>query len=126
MWTYSQSTGLLTGPAGTPVTTGYAGNGDGLNNPDMQNVHGIGPLPRGEYLIGDMVAKHVTTEGKTLINALPLIPNPKNEMFNRSGFWFHGDNEAGDHTASDGCPVIPLPARMQVSDSDDRQLMVVA
>lgn len=125
-WQWSQSTGILTGPAGTKIAQGYAGNGAGLNNPQMQDAHGVGPLPCGDYLIGDLVDKHVTTEGVTLTNALPLIPDPKNQMFNRAGFWVHGDTIAMDYSASDGCPVVPLWARMQMAQSDDRQFRVVA
>lgn len=120
-WQWSQSKGLLTGPAKTAIATGYAGNGDGLNNPAMQDAHGVGPLPQGEYLIGDLMPSHDTVG----LNVLPLIPNPDNKMFGRSGFFIHGDNPAMNHSASDGCIVLPLWVRMQVSDSDDRQLVVV-
>jgi RHS repeat-associated protein len=56
-WQYSQSTGQLTyvddqTGAHTPIGSGYAGNGPGLNNPNMQNVPDIGPLPQGTYTIG--------------------------------------------------------------------------
>lgn len=125
-WQWSQSTGVLMGPAGTKIAQGYAGNGAGLNNPQMQNAHGQGPLPQGDYLIGDLEDVHVTSAGVKLTNCLPLIPAPTNQMFGRAGFWFHGDNIAMDHSASDGCPVVPLWARMQIAQSSDRQLKVVA
>ncbi len=40
-WTYYSATGDLY-QDGTLVATGYAGHGDGVNNPDMQNVSNVG------------------------------------------------------------------------------------
>jgi RHS repeat-associated protein len=55
--TYSQSTGHLKcvdAETGNVVadTTGYAGNGPGKNNPDMNGANNVGPLPRGSYMMG--------------------------------------------------------------------------
>ena len=53
-WEYSQSTGQViyvenqTGQR-TVVANGYSGNGQGLNNPNMQNQVDVGPIPRGTY-----------------------------------------------------------------------------
>jgi hypothetical protein len=55
-WRYHQTTGQLdhvddiTGTV-TNIDTGYAGRGDGYNNPDMQNIHDVGPIPEGTYTI---------------------------------------------------------------------------
>ena len=121
-WRYSQSTGILTGPAGTAIAAGYSGNGAGLNNPMFQDEKDRGPLPQGRYLIGDLEAQH----DRLGANVMPLIPDPSNEMFGRGDFWLHGDNSARNGTASEGCIVLPLWARMQIAGSDDRQLEVTA
>ena len=42
---YSQSTGALTDAVKGVVAQGWAGNGEGKNNPEMQEVHSVGPLP---------------------------------------------------------------------------------
>ena len=54
-WVWKQSTGelfLRGSPVTTPFATGYAGYGEGRNNPDMQCVQDIGPIPRGGYTMG--------------------------------------------------------------------------
>lgn len=121
-WTYSISQRLLTGPTGARISEGYSGNGAGLNNPQMQDVPDVGPIPVGEYLIGDLQATHP----KLGLNVLPLIPNPDNDMYGRSDFYMHGDNPEVDFSASKGCIVLPPWARMEVAKSDDRVLNVVA
>jgi RHS repeat-associated protein len=55
--TYSQGTGHLKcvdAETGDVVadTTGYAGNGLGKNNPLMNGADNVGPLPRGNYMMG--------------------------------------------------------------------------
>jgi len=79
----------------------YSGNGPFMNNPDFTSVHKHGPLPVGTYTIG-APENRPQSVGQF---ALPLLPAPDNQMLGRSGFWIHGDNPAGDHTASDGCIV---------------------
>ena len=53
---YSQFTGQLTcvDAAGNVIVDcqGYAGNGPGLNNPDLEHASDMGPLPRGDYTLG--------------------------------------------------------------------------
>ena len=46
-WTYSQTSGELD-QDGNKVATGYSGAGIGKNNPVMQNVHNVGPIPQGD------------------------------------------------------------------------------
>lgn len=90
---------------------GYAGEGPGLNNPAFCDVRDVGPLPCGFYSIGEPEEKP-NTVGHF---ALPLTPDPTNLMFRRGGFYVHGDNEKENHTASKGCIVIDLPARMELA-----------
>ncbi len=112
MFSYSQSTGVLTDEAGDVVGAGYAGNGDGLNNPDMQCTQGVGPLPQGVYTIGE--PHNSPSTGRVTMN---LEPDPSNDMCGRSLFRIHGDNPAMNHTASDGCIIMPLNIRYIVAQA---------
>ena len=87
--------------------TGYAGNNQGLNNPLAQNQPNVGPLPQGTYTVGGTT----TRRGP---NTRPLIPDPSNNMYGRSGFLLHGDNAALNNTASEGCIIIPPQCRTAV------------
>ena len=58
--------------------------------------------------------------------AMSLTPDPSNEMFNRSGFFIHGDTSAMNHSASEGCIIIGRSFRNQLAASDDNQLQVIA
>ena len=105
--TYSQTSGLFT--MGDHTFTGYSGNGDGLNNAEMQDVKGVGPIPQGRYTIG---APHADAAVGPV--AMRLTPAAGNEMFGRSDFLIHGDNYKMDHSASDGCIVLPHGARVEI------------
>lgn len=126
MWTYSQSSGRLT-QDGVLVANGYAGgnlgqNPEGRNNPNLQFVHNIGPLPQGSYTIGP------PREGTHLgPYALPLTPNPANQMHTRSGFYIHGDRAPTfpPYSASEGCIVVSYPVRVQIWKSGDHKLDVI-
>lgn len=118
MWTYKQKTGELYAPDGELIGIGYAGNGGGKNNPAMQGVSLIGPLPRGLYTIGPAY-KHIRL-GPITMN---LEPDRDNQMFDRSLFRIHGDNTK--HDASEGCIVQSNSVRLAISLSRDRQLQVI-
>ncbi len=120
MWKYSQSTGAFLSPAGTRVGTGYSGCGGGLNNPLKQNVEGVGPIPQGAWTIGTFFDD---AGGKGPIVA-HVTPGDGTETFGRSGFMIHGDNAAMDHTASEGCIILPHAVRAMVMASADRALIV--
>jgi hypothetical protein len=51
-WQYQQSTGQLS-HNNIPIASGYSGHDNGVNNPDLQNVHNVGPIPQGSYIICD-------------------------------------------------------------------------
>jgi RHS repeat-associated protein len=128
-WQYSQSTGQLTyinnqTEASKQVGIGYSGNGPGLNNPDMQNVLNIGPIPAGTYKIGPQ-QDYIRNDGTTLYGAMTLTPQTGTNTFGRAGFLFHGDNDTGNQTASEGCPVLSRPIRNQIGNSGDPILRVV-
>lgn len=126
MLIYSQSSGEMRTAAGLLLGTGYAGHGPGVNNPVMQSVHDVGPLPQGIYTINPPV--NTTTHGPYV---MWLTPNPANHMFGRSGFGIHADELAnpGKHLASTGCIVMSNAARIAIwtdAQADGRQLRVTA
>jgi hypothetical protein len=118
--TYSQSTGQLCDAEGNLLVTGYSGHGVGVNNPATQNVHDVGPIPQGVYAIGEPLEPpdHLGPL------AMPLTPDPANEMFGRSEFFIHGDNMEMNHSASDGCIILDHAARAAIAAGSDRRLTV--
>jgi len=106
MLTYFQSTGRLERD-GALLGTGYAGRGEGKNNPLLQNVANTGPLPRGFYTLSAPI--DTVTHGPYV---LWLTPDPGNDMFGRFGFGIHGDSVIHPGNASEGCIVIDYTARM--------------
>jgi hypothetical protein len=79
------------------IAIGYAGNGDGQNNPAWQAIHNQGPLPVGNYTLVPVDVPHLGG------NVFRLDPSPANTMFGRSAFFLHWKKANRDLTASDGC-----------------------
>lgn len=117
-WRYHQASGALEHD-GESVAHGYSGKGDGKNNPALESVHNVGPIPRGKYLI---CAPHDTRDRGPYV--LALDPDPENEMHGRSSFLMHGDSKTSPGEASEGCIIMPRSVREQVWESDDRELIV--
>jgi hypothetical protein len=118
VWIYSQSYGQLSRD-GVRVGCGYSGCGAGLNNPELQDEHSLGPIPRGTYYIGK--PRDTETHGPFV---LPLTPVPGTQTFGRSGFLIHGDNSLGNHTASKGCIVMGPVIRHAIASSGDFEIQV--
>lgn len=121
MWTYAQKTGGLWCD-GKQVGSGYSGCDEGKNDPDMQAVPDVGPIPQGEWLI---VGPPVNTPGHGSY-VLRLQPAPETETFGRSGFLMHGDSIESPGCASKGCVIMPRATREAVWNSGDTHLEVVA
>lgn len=102
--------------------TGYSGHGAALNDPASTHLVGVGPIPVGSYTIGP---PH-TPEDHLGPVAMPLLPDPGNEMCHRSGFFMHGDNAMMNHTASNGCLIFSLVVRKLVNLRWSRIIHVVA
>ena len=120
---YQQSTGILKHD-GEEMATGYAGCGPGLNAPNCQNLHKVGPLPQGLYTI-----MPPCTDPKVGIIAMRLIPDPLNEMFGRADFFLHGPHENDHFDSSEGCVILPHNTRVAIGAdvvAGDDQLTVVA
>lgn len=122
MWTYKQSTGQLIAPEGDVVGVGYSGRNQGLNNPEMQDREHLGPIPQGDWYIGHFYNSQ-NEKGPIVAN---LTPSYGTNTFGRGGFMIHGDNEAMNHTASDGCIVLAHSLRDAICKSGVHQLRVVA
>lgn len=141
MWTYRQTDGQIEDFKGFRYGRGYAGRGEGKNNPLLQDVHGgcrwdaekqlwvpvdgltpddWGPLPRGVYLMRppEDTPKH----GPYVIW---LTPDPANEMFGRAGFGWHGDSLEHPGLASEGCICSPRTTRTLVWSSGDFRVQVI-
>jgi hypothetical protein len=120
MWTYSQQTGRLERD-GVFVAHGYSGSGRGKNEPSLQNVADVGPIPQGRYTIGDPY--DTDSHGP---HVMRLTPDPADEIWGRAGFLIHGDSLAHPGSASHGCIVLPRAIRNEISDSKDKELTVTA
>lgn len=123
MWTYEQATGILRNPNGGVAGSGYSGAGAGKNNPELENIVDVGPIPTGLYTIGEMY--DATNEGHGP-DALPLTPDTENQMYGRSGFLMHGDSIAHPGSASEGCIIQALAVRIVVNSSSDKRLCVIS
>ncbi|HUD64672.1 MAG TPA: tlde1 domain-containing protein [Candidatus Sulfotelmatobacter sp.] len=126
MWLYEQATGKLFDQDGELVGAGYSGgncgqNPEGKNNPAMQKIHCVGPLPIGVYTISP--PEDTVTHGPFV---LPLTPYPTNFMFGRSGFLIHGDSVLRPGDASEGCIIMPRAVRERIWQSHDYSLQVIA
>ena len=118
-WSYSQSTGQLTRngvPLGRP---GYSGAPEGQNNPNMQQVPNVGPIPRGTYRIGP--PRSSSARGPHVLDLTPVGHN----ALGRTAFLIHGERRDGPPgLASTGCIILPLHIRQQVVASGDHELIV--
>lgn len=101
---------------GSPV---YSGHGEGLNNPDREKEHNVGPIPAGLWNIRAWRDAY-GSKGPCVAFLEPF----GHDAFGRSGFLLHGDNRAGNFTASDGCIIAPRPIRERLRASGQTRLMV--
>jgi hypothetical protein len=127
-WIYHQKSGKLYHDD-KYVGRGWAGHGAGKYNPAMQNVQGLGPLPRGNYIVGRPF-DYPRTAGNphgTGPYSMRLTPNPHNRMFGRSGFLIHGASTSSAHYGeeSNGCIILAPSLRHKIGASSDHVLKVV-
>lgn len=120
MWLYKQSTGTFENPVYGLKFKGYSGQGTGLNNPELEHVPNYGPVPAGVWNIGP--AFRHKAKGPVCMR---LTRADGSKPHDRDGFLIHGDNKALNKTASEGCIILGLTARQDISQSKDRELIVV-
>ena len=120
-WIYVQKTGALL-RNNRPVATGYSGFDNGKNNPEMQAVPNLGPIPQGGWTI--VGPPFNSTEHGPYV--MRLAPDKNTRTFGRSGFLLHGDSIEAPGCGSRGCIVMPRTIRELVWQSGERELEVVA
>jgi Protein of unknown function (DUF2778) len=109
---YIQLTGefLLDGEL---LATGYSGIGEGKNNPAMEGIVDVGPIPQGSFRITELW--NSPTLGP---DACQLEPEPGTNTFGRSGFYIHGDSIQHPGLASHGCIILPPGIRQKLKIGD--------
>ncbi len=117
---YSQSTGQLTTGA-NPVGIGYSGTGTGRNSPAQQGTVNVGPIPIGEYTIGDAYNSNQTGP-----NTIPLNPTDATrrnfpDARDPDSFRIHGNNAQND--ASQGCIILPPVIRTRFRPGDSIRVL---
>lgn len=117
-WRYRQSTGELFHDA-QRICAGYSGAGPGKNNPAMQHVRSVGPIPAGDWSIGQTPYD----SDKVGPYAIRLEPVGHNAC-GRTAFRIHGDSVRQPGTASNGCIILPRAVRERIIASGDRHLQV--
>lgn len=114
-WVYSQSSGHLyladTQDVRAHVATGYSGAVGHQNRTGSEQLVAKGPIPRGVWKIGIAFAHRRLGR-----EAIPLEAVEPQKVFGRSGFYVHGDNAAGDGSASSGCIILPITVRKLISE----------
>lgn len=118
MWTYEQSSGRLSHD-GAVVGIGYSGHGVGLNNHALEAVADVGPCPCGGWEIIRWDATHA--DKGPCVGVLSPVGH---DAHGRSEFLIHGDNAAGDNSASHGCIILGPSLRHVMRDSGDHDLTV--
>jgi hypothetical protein len=79
--TYDQPTGTLATDFPRRVFVGYSGHGLGKNNPALQSLPRVGPVPQGTYAVSNPFTH--PEKGRLCFR---LVPMSGNHMFGRSGF----------------------------------------
>lgn len=119
MWTFERAKGKLIAPTGTEFTA-YSGHGVGVNNPALESVHDVGPIPSGLWDIGTPFndAQHGPY-------AMHLTPHSNTNTFGRDGFLCHGDSITHPGQASLGCVIAAHDVRVMIWTSGDHVLRVI-
>ena len=126
-WRWDQSAGVLTAPDGRVEARGYSGKGRGINNPALQAMRAVGPIPRGLWRIGAPRTSQRT--GPFVMDLFPIDATPADTVHDatgRSAFQIHGDRVSGPpRSASSGCIILPRAVREAIWRSGVRVIEVV-
>lgn len=102
---YEQRSGdlwVINGDFQLPLGSGFAGYEAGRNNPAMEQVRNVGPLPKGEYAM--RLVDHPRFKSPAI-----QLEQKYGETFGRSAFYIHGG------TTSHGCIVIQRTLRVAIA-----------
>lgn len=103
----------------TSIGHGYSGRSEGKNNPRWEKVAGKGPIPKGEWKVGQAYASR-----RLGALAIPLTAEPSTMTFGRSAFLIHGDSRLHPGQASSGCIILPWVARSRIARQPGAVLVV--
>ncbi|MDU6412011.1 MAG: DUF2778 domain-containing protein [Yersiniaceae bacterium] len=116
-WIYHQRSGEIYHNS-LYMGKGYAGRMTNKNNPDRQQVKGLGPLPRGRYKI----TANTHSKGPYTL----VLEQIEGATFGRSAFRIHGERRRPPTGwASEGCIILEYPIREKIWKSKDYMLEVV-
>lgn len=120
MHIFNSRSGLFRFSDGT-YAVAYSGSGNGINNPALEAVPSIGPIPAGMWDIGGPY-----DSARVGPYALPLIP-VGHDAHGRSAFRIHGDSNTGYRIASRGCIIMsPSGLRRKIWQSGEHTLKVTS
>jgi hypothetical protein len=100
--------------------SGYSGSGAGKNDPALDFIPNVGPIPIGKWLLVGLEER-----GDLHPPVIRLAPAPGTETFHRGGFLIHGDSIAHPGEASHGCIILPHEVREAIWNSGIRELEVI-
>ena len=105
------------------MAVGWAGNGEGKNNPAAQDQVAVGPLPRGTYRVDPWEVYH---EG--LGPMVAHLEQIAGDTLGRYGFYIHGASVHPERHGqeSKGCIVLEHDAREKGFKMHPDQIQVVA
>lgn len=127
MWTYDQSSGELRNAKGEVVSRGYSGKDRGKNNPKLQDLVGLGPIPRGRWKMTAVYNSKNVGPFAIRLEAVDATPgDDRHDETGRGAFRIHGDSIRAPGTASRGCIILPRIVRERLWNSRDREIEVVA
>lgn len=116
MWRYNSLTGEFRDCEGRVMDVGYSGFAHGLNNPDKEGIRGIGPIPRGRYIV--LPSRLSLSVGPVAMDLVPL----DHDACGRSELMIHGDTKSGRRDASRGCIIL----KRSVREAIDREVRACA
>ena len=121
MWKFIQSSGNVYKDDAL-IEVCYSGFKEGRNNPDLEDVPFVGPIPCGWYTVQIIRGNdgQPCDNGSKKAPVARLLPDLDTEVFGRADFEWHGDNIT--HTASHGCIISSHPTREQLQDGDRLQV----
>lgn len=96
---------------------GYSGKDEGRDNPALEHVEGIGPIPRGKYTIGE---PYFSKRCGPLTFRLEPVGH---DAHGRTHLRIHGDNASND--ASSGCIILGRTTRTRIRDDHETELEVI-
>lgn len=126
MLRYVQKTGVLfqyvrgeAGWAWNVLGTGYAGKGDGLNNPSKEDEPNVGPIPCGVWSLS--FPYEDPHKGKNCFRLVPLTYRGS-----RRSFMIHANSKTGGTASSEGCIIMDAAVRQKLAESKENHLIVEA